>query len=67
MSTITLTLAKRGEAIPGPYSSLMHATEGALSRFAERGEIEGHRHRHTDDTRNSRAQTISNRRTFPEG
>ena len=31
--------------MPGPYSSLMHATEGALSRFAERGEIEGHRHR----------------------
>ena len=31
--------------MPGPYSSLMHATPKALSRFAERGEIEGHRHR----------------------
>ena len=41
MCTITLSLAKRGEAIPGPYSSVMHATEGALSRFAERGEIGG--------------------------
>ena len=26
--------------MPWPYS-LMHATEGALSRFAERGEIRG--------------------------
>ena len=45
MCTITLSLAKPGKAMPGPYSSLMHATEGALSRFAERGEIRGHRHR----------------------
>ena len=45
MSTIPLSLAKPGKAMPGPYSSLMHAAEGALSRFAERGEIGGRRHR----------------------
>ena len=45
MSTISLSLAKPGKEMPGPYSSLMHAAEGALSRFAERGEIGGRRHR----------------------
>ena len=47
MCTITLSLAKRGEAIPGPYSSLtcfagVWVRPGAVP---ERGEIEGHRHR----------------------
>ena len=45
MCTITLTLAKRGEAIPGPYSSLTCFAGVRPGAVPERGEIEGHRHR----------------------
>ena len=45
MCTITLSLAKRGEAIPGPYSSLTCFAGVRPGAVPERGEIEGHRHR----------------------
>ena len=45
MCTITLTLAKRGEAIPGPYSSLTCFAGVRPGAVPERGEIGGHRHR----------------------
>ena len=45
MCTITLTLAKRGEAISGPYSSLTCFAGVRPGAVPERGEIEGHRHR----------------------
>ena len=45
MCTITLTLAKRGEAIPGPYSSLTCFAGVRPGAVPERGEIRGHRHR----------------------
>ena len=45
MCTITLSLAKRGEAIPGPYSSLTCFAGVRPGAVPERGEIGGHRHR----------------------
>ena len=43
MCTITLTLAKQGEEIPGPYSSLTCFAGVRPGAVPERGEIEGHR------------------------
>ena len=44
MCTITLTLAKRGEAIPGPYSSLTCFAGVRPGAVPERDEIGGRRH-----------------------
>ena len=45
MCTISLTLAKPGEAMPGPYSSLTCFAGVRPGAVPERGEIGGHRHR----------------------
>ena len=43
--TISLSLAKPGKAMPGPYSSLTCFAGVRPGAVPERGEIRGHRHR----------------------